>query len=127
MNEKLTLLTSNNPTADQVVKFLRGHRIRLANEAVMQSDVETILRAQYGDCVEREARLDAGNRIDFRIGRLGIEIKANRAVPRDTRDQIARYADTGALDGILLITARAVRLGGISVPVAIYETGRAWL
>lgn len=56
--------------------------------------------------VTPEAVLAAGERIDFIIGPIGIEVKIKGSTPQ-VLAQLQRYADTGKVRKLILVTSRA--------------------
>lgn len=77
---------------------------------------------------DHELRLAPRCRIDFRVGRVGIEVKKGRPVPSQLRRQIARYLESDALDALLVVAQQAVPLpasiGG--KPVFLLSLNRLW-
>lgn len=95
----------SEPTTADVADALRRYRFRFADEARLQELIGQAL-AKEGVAFEREARLDARNRIDFLAGRVGIEVKVAGSVA-DVRRQVDRYARFERIDGLVLVTAKA--------------------
>jgi alkanesulfonate monooxygenase SsuD/methylene tetrahydromethanopterin reductase-like flavin-dependent oxidoreductase (luciferase family) len=89
----------------QVAEALRAYRFRFADEGRLQDAIEGALRAS-GFTLEREVRLDPANRIDFMVGRVGIEVKVAGS-PSAVLRQLTRYAQSGQVDGLILVTNRA--------------------
>lgn len=109
--------------AGTVADLIARTRFHAADEATLQAGIAEVLR-QAGAPVAREVRLTARERIDFLIGRLGVEVKIKGSV-HDVRRQLIRYAATGALDEILLISTHVTHsqfhgteVGGLRVWVA---------
>lgn len=77
---------------------------------------------------EHESRLGPRCRVDFRVGRIGIEVKKGRPAPRELTGQLTRYLAFDALDGMVVVTQRAVpvpeRIGG--KPVILVSLNRLW-
>jgi hypothetical protein len=115
------------PTAPEITALLRRTRMRVANEAALQTSIEDALVAAAVPYA-REHRLSPADRIDFLCGRIGIEAKA-RYNKRATYRQLERYAAHDAIDALILVTGTAMGLpaeiGG--KPVYIVSTGRASL
>jgi hypothetical protein len=88
-------------TVAGVVAVIAAHRFGHATEAELQADVLT--RAGYS--VKREARLSARNRIDLLVDRIGIEVKVDGSAGNVVR-QLERYADSEALDALVLASSR---------------------
>lgn len=65
---------------------------------------------QAGLAHQHEFRLAPRCRIDFLVGRIGLEIKKGRPVPSALRAQLRRYLECDALDAIIVVTQRAIFL-----------------
>ncbi len=57
-----------------------------------------------------EAKLAKGCRIDFLVGAVGVEIKKGKPSAATLAAQLQRYAACDAVDGLIVITERTVRL-----------------
>lgn len=86
--------------AVEVAELLARYRIFGAAEAVVQAQIEQALR-QEGVAFQREVEIAPGDRIDFMVGSVGIEvkIKGNRA---PIIRQLARYIGNDRVDEIIL-------------------------
>lgn len=77
---------------------------------------------------EHEYRLGPRCRIDFRVGRVGIEVKKGRPVLSDLVKQLKRYLDSESLDAVVVVTQRGVslpqKLSG--KPVCAVSLNRLW-
>lgn len=75
-----------------------------------------------------EYRLGPRCRIDFRVGRIGIEVKKGRPAPSELTKQLLRYLDSDELDAVVVVVQRVTRLpdsiGG--KPVRIVSLNRLW-
>lgn len=75
-----------------------------------------------------EYRLAPRRRIDFRVERIGIEVKKGRPASRQLREQVGRYLESGALDGVVVVVQRVTGLpptiGG--KPVRVVSLNRLW-
>lgn len=75
-----------------------------------------------------EYRLGPRRRVDFCVGRVGIEVKKGRPAPSALREQLRRYLDSDALDAVIVVTQRVTALpdaiGG--KPVRIVSLNRLW-
>ena len=54
-----------------------------------------------------EYRLGPRRRIDFRVGRVGIEVKKGRPATSQLTEQLRRYLESDALDAVIVVTQRA--------------------
>lgn len=76
-----------------------------ASEVDLQSALEEALETT-GEDVEREVQIEGAGRIDFlTLSRVGIEIKVRGGVP-EVAEQLQRYAQSEAVDELLLVTTR---------------------
>jgi hypothetical protein len=87
-----------------VVAALAARSFRFADEAQLQTAIAEALDAD-GIAFEREARLDGKNRIDFLIGRVGLEVKVAGSLSNIT-EQLMRYAARDEIDALVLVTSR---------------------
>lgn len=75
-----------------------------------EEELQSLLHAQLiaaGIHSEREVRLSDGrSRIDILAGRIGIEVKVKGSLA-DVRRQLSRYAATGDIDELVLVTTRS--------------------
>lgn len=77
---------------------------------------------------EHEYRLGPRRRIDFRVGRVGIEVKKGRPAASALTQQLRRYLESDDLDGVVVVAQRATALpatiGG--KPVTVVSLNRLW-
>lgn len=77
---------------------------------------------------EHEYRLGPRCRIDFAVGRVGIEVKKGRPASSALAVQLGRYLASDALDAVIVVTQRVTRLperiGG--KPVYLISLNRLW-
>ena len=59
---------------------------------------------------EHEYKLRPRCRIDFRVGRVGIEVKKGRPASAELTKQLRRYLASDALDAVVVVTQRVTRL-----------------
>jgi len=75
-----------------------------------------------------EYRLGPRRRIDFKVGRVGIEVKKGRPASSDLAKQLGRYLTSEELDAVIVVTQRVARvpaaIGG--KPVYIVSLNRLW-
>lgn len=89
-------------TVDDVIAALGGHRFIFASEAELQETIAATL-SPFG--AKREAKLGDAGRIDFLIGRVGVEVKVAGSLSL-VAGQVMRYIDSGAIDALLLVTTK---------------------
>ena len=117
---------------------LRHRRFDLSDEKRLQAEIFVALEPLVcaGWSVEREVKLARGSVIDLlaRVPdkwggwRIGVEVK-RRAGRSAITNQLLRYINTGALDGLVVITSTAVTLPYdlAGVPVRVISLGEAYL
>lgn len=87
-----------------VLNTLATTRFTWATEVELQRGLAAAFAAR-GLSVEREARLDVRNRVDFLIGRVGVEVKVAGAW-LDVERQVVRYAESDRVDAVVVVTSR---------------------
>ena len=77
---------------------------------------------------EHEARLGPRRRIDFLVGRVGIEVKKGRPAAAALVKQLRRYLETDGLDGVIVVAQRAAALPQVlcGKPVRLVSLDRLW-
>lgn len=75
-----------------------------------------------------EYRLAPRCRIDFRVGRIGVEVKKGRPSSAQLTKQLRRYLESPELDGMVVVMQRVVSLPGhiAGKPVYIVSLNRLW-
>ena len=75
-----------------------------------------------------EYRLGPRRRIDFRAGRVGIEVKKGRPATAELTRQLRRYLESDELDGMIVVTQRVVNLPATlcGKPVYVLSLNRLW-
>ena len=75
-----------------------------------------------------EYRLGPRNRIDFLVGRVGIEVKKGRPATSDLTRQLRRYLAADALDGLIVVTQRVTAVPSVicGKPVILVSLNRLW-
>ena len=84
--------------------------------------------AAAGLAYVHEYRLGPRNRIDFLVGRVGIEVKKGRPATSDLTRQLRRYLTADALDGLIVVTQRVTAVPGVicGKPVMLVSLNRLW-
>lgn len=81
-----------------------------------------------GHAYVHEYKLGPRCRIDFKVGRVGIEVKKGRPAASELTKQLRRYLASDELDAVIVVTQRVTRLpasiGG--KPVYIVSLNRLW-
>ena len=84
--------------------------------------------AGTGLAFAHEYRLGPHCRIDFRVGRVGIEVKKGRPAATRLVAQLRRYLESDALGGVIVVTQQAVALPATicGKPVRLISLNRLW-
>ena len=77
---------------------------------------------------EHEYRLGPRRRIDFKVGRIGIEVKKGRPASSELAKQLRRYLASDELDAMVVVTQRVTHVpASISgKPVRLISLNRLW-
>lgn len=77
---------------------------------------------------EHEYRLGPRCRIDFRVGRVGIEVKKGRPASSELVKQLRRYLSSDELDAVIVVTQRVTRVPESinGKPVYLISLNRLW-
>lgn len=111
----------------KIVEALLGYRYTFANEAELQAGIEAALKAE-GIAYDREHRFARGDRVDFFIENIGLEVKIDSSVTEITR-QLQGYAKDETVKGLILVTSRAkhraipTEIAGIPIVLACLAEG----
>lgn len=97
----------NRYSAADLAAVLRRYRLPVSNEAAMQEALARALAAE-GVPYQREVTRGA-DRIDFVVGRVGLELKVKGSVTEVHR-QLDRYTAWPELDELVLVTTRGQHL-----------------
>lgn len=97
----------NRYSAADLAAVLRRYRLPVSNEADMQAAIARAFAAE-GVPFRREVTRDA-DRIDFVVGRVGIECKVKGSATEVAR-QLDRYSAWPELEQLLLVTTRGHHL-----------------
>lgn len=92
-------------TPEKIVDLIETARVDLSTETLAQRGLARIF-ADAGIEAKAEVRLNQQDRIDFMIGRIGLEVKIGhprRAILR----QLERYAKSDEVDTLILVTSAA--------------------
>jgi hypothetical protein len=117
-----------SPEADRLVRLIGSARVDLSTEAAAQRGLAKLFETE-GIPFEAELRLTASDRIDFLIGRVGVEVKIGqprRAILR----QLERYAGSDRLDELLLVSSAPFPSAGFEIggkPVLVVSLSTGWL
>lgn len=100
-----------------MVEKIRQAFVRVACSVAEESDLNALVRRVLVDAgfeVRAEVPLDgnARNRIDFVVGRVGLELKT-KGSPAEVLRQLDRYAAAEELDAVILVTTRRALARGL--------------
>lgn len=90
-------------TTAAIIAALAGHSFRFGTEEEFQNGIAWALAESGIEC-QREADLDQRDRIDFLVGRVGVEVKIKGSLTKLTA-QLLRYAQHDAVDELVLVTS----------------------
>jgi len=93
------------PTPEEICASLRGVQFHFSNEKELQDGIAQRLTAP-GIAFLREVVLSPGDRIDFLVDRIGIEVKVDGSLSQVIR-QLWRYAQRPEISALILVTSRA--------------------
>lgn len=111
----------------ELTAFLGKLRVPHSTESEMQEQIARAM-AEFGVPFVREHELGKNSRIDFMVGRIGIECKV-KGQPLAIHRQLERYLLSDQLDAIVLVTSRFMGTTGTSngKPIVVVQVGKAWL
>jgi hypothetical protein len=98
-------------TTDGILVAFRGLVVRASTEAELGAVVRRVL-AEAGIPYVAEAELGRRSRIDFLVGRTGIELKIDGGASALLR-QLDRYAASDKLDALVVVTTRRMLARGL--------------
>jgi hypothetical protein len=104
----VSIKTRNDFDIDGIRVALQSRQMPIANESLLQAEIEKVLREQYGDDVKREHPFGKRDRVDFYIPsrKLVVEVKLARSGGNFTSimRQVRRYAEHADVHAVLVIT-----------------------
>lgn len=101
--------------AETVTAALRATRFAFANERDLQDGIAQAFD-YFGVQFTREVEIATGDRIDFLIGTIGVEVKIGGSLANFTR-QLHRYAQSDDISALVVVTGRR-RLEGLPETLA---------
>lgn len=118
-----------NDSHAELVKILgKLSGICPTDECALSDEVAKLFGSQSVP-FEREARLSDTDRVDYLVGRIGVELKVKGPVMAVTR-QLSRYAQSNDVDSIILVSTRfahrAIQRSLCGKPVSVLLVG-GWL
>ena len=115
-------------TIERIIDALAAVRMPAQPE---EYDIHAQVAAALGAAglpFEHEYKLGPSCRIDFKVGRVGIEVKKGRPASAELTMQLRRYLASDALDAVVVVTQRVTRLPRSidGKPVCILSLNRLW-
>jgi hypothetical protein len=113
--------------AADLVRLIESRVRGIGTEESVQETIATVLTAARVS-FERECRLSKQDRIDFLVGRVGVEVKVGGGLSAVIR-QLHRYAQSDMVDELVLVTSKLTlarvpaELNGKRVRVAALAAG----
>ena len=95
---------------DEVLKALKAMRPPFA---IYEFDIHQMVEKQLAEAgfdYKHEAMIGKGCRIDYLVGRVGIEIKKGKPIPAVLLKQLTRYAACETVDSLIVLTQRSVKI-----------------
>ena len=115
-------------TLEAIVEALAAVRMPAQPE---ETDIHAAVAEALGAAglpFEHEYRLGPRRRIDFRVGRVGIEVKKGRPASAELAAQLRRYLASDELDACIVVTQRVTSLPEAicGKPVRLVSLNRLW-
>lgn len=117
-----------SPEAERLIRLIGSARVDLSTEAAAQRGLARLFEAD-GLAHQAEVTLSAADRIDFLVGRVGVEVKIGQP-RREVLRQLERYAGSDRVDELLLVTAGPFPSDGFRAhgkPVFIVSLSTGWI
>lgn len=96
-------MSKSKPSHSDVAAEIRRHEYHYSGEADLQAGLWVVLSPIPG--AAREVRLGSRDRIDFLVGRVGVEVKVGGTLAEVVR-QLLRYAERDEIDSLVLVTTQ---------------------
>ena len=113
---------------DRIINVLASVRVPAQPEEYDIHAAVAEALAGAGLAYAHEYRLGPHCRIDFAVGRVGIEVKKGRPATTQLVRQLRRYLESDVLDGIIVVSQRATALPDTicGKPVRQVSLNRLW-
>lgn len=113
---------------ERVLDALRTIRAPLATDEYDLHELARQALARQGIACEHEAVLAPRCRIDILCGRIGIEIKRGKPTRSTLLRQLLRYAQTGKLDALIVLSEQSVDLPDSieGIPLTVIGLYKLW-
>ena len=93
---------------DFLVGVLRNLRVHMVMEEFMIHDQIKDLLDREGFDYSHEYKLGKGNRIDFLVGGIGVEVKKGKPNRSSVLKQLERYSESDEVKGLVLVIERSM-------------------
>lgn len=90
---------------DALARLIGSTVFRFSGERGLQDGIESLF-TKKGIAYSREVILSPRDRVDFLVGRIGVEVKVDSSLSVVQR-QLWRYAGDERVESLLLVTTRA--------------------
>jgi len=119
---------NQNNEVDTILRELAAVRVKVMPDEYDIHDAVFRCLTEAGLCPEHEYKLGPRCRIDFKVGRTGLEIKKGRPVRSALITQLGRYLSSDELDRVIVITQQNVPLPAsiCGKPVIACPLNRLW-
>jgi hypothetical protein len=93
----------------RVIVCCRSYRFDRTSEATLQAGL-ALAMTEMSIPFEREVVLAPGDRIDFLVGNVGVELKIKGSASEVMR-QLSRYSKHERIKALVLVTTRSIHIG----------------
>lgn len=127
--EKILVEPTQRVSLEQVLKALLGIRIGLAGlEEVALRDMVAAHLRERGLACETEVRFPPRCRADIWIDGIVIEMKKSRPPRGETERQLAKYAASGRVRGLILVLERNMPVEAEieGIPCRVFSLNSQW-
>lgn len=108
----------NQDTYNTLQRVLAAIRSIRVNPSVSEAEIHAAISKAFTACgvvFRHEVTLALRNRIDFAVGRIGVEVKKGKPNSQSVRRQLERYAASPDLDAFVLVVERSVASAPLTV------------
>lgn len=88
-----------------LLKNLRVHMV--TEEFIIHERIKSLFE-EHGIDFRHEVSIGKGNRIDFIVDGIGVEVKKGKPNRNSVLKQLSRYAESDEIDGLILVIERSM-------------------
>ena len=112
----------------RAIKALESLRVSLVGGEYDLHGLVGMALDEAGLCPMHEVIIAPRCRIDFMVGRVGIEIKMGKPARRALASQVARYLRCPELEALIVVVERCASLPGecMGKPIRVVGLNRLW-